>query len=91
MYELNEEKIRELLTDVLAIKRQDLAIEMGLLSDNLTASQCKAMYKSRFLQWVARGQIKGNKQGGNKTSSVYYSRTQLENLDKAENFGKGQS
>ena len=77
---------RKFTHDMLEIGRMDMATQLGLISDNLTQRQARLMYPSRLDLWVKRGLIKGNKQGGGKTSPVYYSRKELDILDRSEKY-----
>jgi len=86
MYNISYHALRELMLYSMQIGRMDMANQLGVLSDNITSSDAKKIYKSRFTKWVRFKQITGNKQGGERTSRVYYSRLQLEILDRAENF-----
>jgi len=82
-YTISSFELRQLFHDAMDIGRMDMATQLGLLSDNLTQRQAKLMYKSRLGIWEKRGLIRGNKQGGG-NSSIYYSRIELEILDRSE-------
>ena len=83
--ELDSVKFREYTRDMINIGRFDMAVQLGVDSDKISQRQAKEMYKSKLAIWEKRGLIKGNKQGcGN--STIYYSRIELETLEKSERY-----
>jgi len=87
MYELSTLKLRELIYDMLNVGRLDMAVQLGLISDKISQRQAKTMYKGKLAIWEKRGLIRGDKQGGG-NSTIYYSRTQLEILDRSDKLIK---
>ncbi len=82
---LDSVKFRQFTKDMLDVGRLDFAIQMGIVSDKLSQRQAKKIYKSKLAIWEKRGLITADKQGGG-NSTKYYSRTQLEILDKSEKY-----
>jgi hypothetical protein len=83
--ELDSVKFREYTRDMINIGRFDMAVQLGVVSDKISQRQAKTIYKSKLAIWEKRGLITGDKQGGG-NSTIYYSRTELEILDKSEKY-----
>lgn len=85
--EMDSVQFRQFTKDCMDIGRQDMAVQLGLVTDSISQRQARLKYPTRFDLWVKRGLITGNKQGG-ETSPRYFSRIELEILDKSETYEK---
>lgn len=86
--ELDSVQFRQFAKDMLDVGRMDMAVQLGVVSDKITQRQARLMYKSKLVLWEKRKLIKGDKQGGGKTSPIYYSRTELEILDRSDKYDR---
>ena len=83
--ELDSVKFRELVNDMVELGCKTILANMGVTSDRISQRQAKTMYKSKLAIWEKRGLIRGDKQGGG-NSTIYYSRTALETIEKSEKY-----
>lgn len=82
---LDSVKFRQFTHDMLDVGRMDMLLQLGKISDKLSQRQARAIYKSKLAIWEKRGLITSDKQGGG-NSTKYYSRIELEILDRSEGY-----
>lgn len=88
--EIDSVKFRQYAHDMLNIGRMDMLIQLGKVSDKISQRQAQKIYKANLAIWEKRGLIEGIKEGG-RNSTKYYSRTELEILNKSQKYDSNEN